>query len=171
MRCPMLGLLRKFESIHAVSLLTLLFAITVLAVSQTSYDKAWTILRDGLSNTNTDNRTVPTRLLGSLPNNTRAHDLALKAISDNRPEVRAAGAEALGNMQAQSAIPQLEQLARTDALGKRKDVSVIPALESALNDDKEGVRYTAAVAIIRLNSVKNSKPAPKPVAKTAAKPK
>ena len=284
---------RKSEFFYAVSLVALLFAAAVPAVSQAPNDKAWTVLQAGLSNSNTDNRTIATRLLGDLPNNARAQDLALKALSDNRPEVRAAGAEALGNMQAKSAIPKLQQLARTDqdagvvisaakalvnlgdplgynvyyailtgemksgaslmdeqkkmlkdpkklaafgfeqgvgfipfggltlgvfrsltkddvspiraaaadvlagdpdpkttvalktavtdkswivraaaadALGKRKDASVIPALQPVLDDDKEAVRYTAAVAIIRLSNVKNSKPAPKPAAKSA-KPK
>ena len=285
---------RKSEILRTIPLIILSLTAVVPAVSQTPVDKAWTVLQSGLSNSNTDNRTVATRLLGGLPNDQKAQDQALKALADNKPEVRAAGAEALGNMQAKSAIPQLEQLCSTDqdagaviacakalvnlgdplgfniyyailtgelksgaglmdeqkkmlkdpkklaqfgfetgvgfipfggltlgvfksltkddvspiraaaadvlaqdpdpkttialktavsdkswlvrasaadALGKRKDPGVIPALEPVLNDDKEAVRYTAAVSIIRLNDIKNSKPAVKSAAKRPAKPK
>jgi HEAT repeat protein len=290
----MLRWLRTPESIRAVALVALLQVATAPAVSQGSTDKAWAVLQGGLTDSNAEHRTVATRLLGSLPNNGKAQNIALKALSDDKPEVRAAGAEALGNMQAKSAIPQLEKLARTDqdagvvisvakalvnlgdplgyhvyyailtgemksgaslideqkkmlkdpkklaqfgfeqgvgfipfggltlgvfrtltkdevspiraaaaevlagdpdpkttralktavsdkswivraaaadALGKRKDGSVIPALEPALGDEKEAVRYTSAVAIIRLNDIKNSKPAARSAAKRTAKPK
>jgi len=106
--------LKTTKAIYAVSLGTLLLATVVPGVSQASSDKAWTILQAGLSNSNNDNRTVATRLLGGLTKNAQAQDLALKALSDNRPEVRAAGAEALGNMQAKSAIPQLQNLIQTE---------------------------------------------------------
>jgi HEAT repeat protein len=285
---------RKSEILQTISLIILFLTAVVPAVSQAPVDKAWTVLQSGLSNSNTDNRTVATRLLGGLPHNQKAQDQALKALADNKPEVRAAGAEALGTMQAKSAIPQLQQLCRSDqdagvviacakalvnlgdplgfnvyyailtgemksgaslmdeqkkmlkdpkklaqfgfetgvgfipfggltlgvfrsltkddvspiraaaaevlvqdpdpkttaalktavsdkswvvraaaadALGKRKNPSVIPALEPALDDDKEAVRYTAAVSIIRLNDIKNSKSAVKSATKRPAKPK
>jgi HEAT repeat protein len=285
---------RKSEILQTISLIILFLTAVVPAVSQNPVDKAWTVLQSGLSNSNTDNRTVATRVLGGLPHNQKAQDQALKALADNKPEVRAAGAEALGTMQAKSAIPQLQQLCRSDqdagvviacakalvnlgdplgfnvyyailtgemksgaslmdeqkkmlkdpkklaqfgfetgvgfipfggltlgvfrsltkddvspiraaaaevlvqdpdpkttaalktavsdkswvvraaaadALGKRKNPSVIPALEPALDDDKEAVRYTAAVSIIRLNDIKNSKSAVKSATKRPAKPK
>jgi len=110
----MLRVVRRAKAIYAVSLVTLLLAAVVPGVPQASSGKAWMVLQTGLSNSNTDNRTVATRLLGGLTKNAQAQDLALKALSDNRPEVRAAAAEALGNMQAKSAIPQLQKLAQTE---------------------------------------------------------
>ena len=134
---------RKSEFFYAVSLVALLFAAAVPAVSQAPNDKAWTVLQAGLSNSNTDNRTIATRLLGDLPNNARAQDLALKAISDNRPEVRAAGAEALGNMQAKSAIPKLQQLARTD-----QDAGVVISAAKALVNLGDPLGYNVYYAIL-----------------------
>jgi len=110
-------MLQKTEAIYAVLLSTLFMAKVVPGLSQASSGKAWMVLQAGLSNSNTDNRTVATRLLGGLTKNAKAQDFALKALSDNRPEVRTAAAEALGNMQAKSAIPQLRELAQTEKDG------------------------------------------------------
>jgi HEAT repeat protein len=118
---------RKSQILRTISLILLFFAAVVPAFSQDPADKAWTVLQAGLSNSNTDNRTVATRLLGGLPNNQKAQEQALKALADNKPEVRAAAAEALGTMQAKSAIPQLQDLCRTD-----KDAGVVISCARAL---------------------------------------
>jgi HEAT repeat protein len=139
----MLPLLRKSKSVFAVSLIAMLFAVTVPTAAQEALGKAWTVLQSGLANSNTDNRTVATRLLGGLPNNAQAKDAALKALSDDKPEVRAAGAEALGNMQAKSAIPQLQQLARTD-----KDAGVVIASAKALVNLGDPLGFNVYYAIL-----------------------
>ena len=123
----MLLCFRKSQILRTIPLILLCFAAVVPAFSQDPSDKAWTVLQAGLSNSNTDNRTVATRLLGGLPNNQKAQEQALKALADNRPEVRAAAAEALGTMQAKSAIPQLQDLCRTD-----KDAGVVISCARAL---------------------------------------
>src|SRR5215469_8218474 len=139
----MLRLVRRAEAIYAVSLVTLLLAAVVPSVSQASSGKAWTVLEAGLSNSNTDNRTVATRLLGGLTENAQAQDLALKALSDNRPEVRAAGAEALGNMQAKSAVPQLQKLVETE-----QDAGVAIAAGRALVVLGDPLGYAVYYAIL-----------------------
>jgi len=139
----MLRLVRRAEAIYAVSLVALLLAAVVPCVSQASSVKAWTVLQAGLSNSNTDNRTVATRLLGGLTENAQAQDLALKALSDNRPEVRAAGAEALGNMQAKSAIPQLQKLVETE-----QDAGVAIAAGRALVVLGDPLGYAVYYAIL-----------------------
>jgi HEAT repeat protein len=101
------------------------------------------VLQAGLSNSNTDNRTVATRLLGGLTKNAQAQDLALKALSDNRPEVRAAAAEALGNMQAKSAIPQLQTLVQTE-----RDAGVAIAAGRALVALGDPLGYAVYYAIL-----------------------
>lgn len=119
--------LQETKAIYAVSVFTLLLAAVVPAFSQASSDKAWTVLQAGLTNSNTDNRTVATRLLGVLTTNAQAQSLALKALSDDKPDVRAAAAEALGNMQAKSAIPQLHKLVQTE-----RDAGVVISVGRAL---------------------------------------
>jgi HEAT repeat protein len=109
--------LQRAEAVYAVSLITLLLAAVVPGVSQASSasaGEAWVVLQEGLSAKNTDTRTVATRLLGGLTKNADAQDFALKALSDGKPEVRRAAAEALGNMQAKAAIPQLKKLVETE---------------------------------------------------------
>lgn len=123
----MLRVPQKTEAIYAVSLVTLLLAAAVPGVSQASSGNAWMVLQAGLSNRNTNNRTVATRLLGGLTENAEAQDHALKALSDGRPEVRAAAAEALGNMQAKSAITRLQEVAQTD-----RDAGVVICAGKAL---------------------------------------
>src|SRR5215469_4138576 len=101
----MLRVVQKTEAIYAVSLVTLLLAAVAPGVSQASSGKAWTVLQSGLSNSNTDNRTVATRLLGGLTKN----------------------AQAQGNMQAKSAIPQLQKLVQTE-----RDAGVVISVGRAL---------------------------------------
>jgi HEAT repeat protein len=119
--------LQETKDVYAVSVVALLLAAVVPGVSQASSAKAWTVLQAGLSNSNTDNRTVATRLLGGLTKNAQAQDLALKALSDDKPEVRAAAAEALGNMQAKSAITKLHKLVETE-----RDAGVVISVGRAL---------------------------------------
>jgi len=139
----MLRVVRRAEAIYAVSLVTLLLAAVVPGVPQASSGKAWMVLQAGLSNSNTDNRTVATRLLGGLTKNTQAQDLALKALADNRPEVRAAAAEALGNMQAKSAIPQLQKLVQSE-----RDAGVAIAAGRALVALGDPLGYAVYYAIL-----------------------
>jgi HEAT repeat protein len=134
---------RKSASLRTISLILMFVTAAVPAISQAPLDKAWTVLQSGLSNSNTDNRTVATRLLGGLPNNPKAKEQALKALADSKPEVRAAGAEALGNMQAKSAIPQLEQLCRTD-----QDAGAVIACARALVNLGDPLGFNIYYAIL-----------------------
>ena len=134
---------RKSEIPRTISLIILSLTAVVPAVSQEAVDKAWTVLQSGLTNSNTDNRTVATRLLGGLPNNQKAQDQALKALADSKPEVRAAGAEALGTMQAKSAIPQLQQLCHTD-----QDAGVVISCARALVNLGDPLGFNVYYAIL-----------------------
>ena len=133
----------KSEIRRTIPLIILFLTAVLPAVSQDPVDKAWTVLQSGLTNSNTDNRTVATRLLGGLPNNQKAQDQALKAIADSKPEVRAAGAEALGTMQAKSAIPQLQQLCRTD-----QDAGVVISCAKALVNLGDPLGFNVYYAIL-----------------------
>ena len=134
---------RKSEILRTIPLVILFLTAVVPAVSQAPVDKAWTVLQLGLTTNNTDNRTVATRVLGGLPNNQKAQDLALKALADDKPEVRAAGAEALGTMQAKSAIPQLQQLCRTD-----QDAGVVISCAKALVNLGDPLGFNVYYAIL-----------------------
>ena len=97
------------------------------ATAQNSQQTAWTVLDNGLQDNNNDLRTLATRVLGELEGDTKAEDAALTTLqNDKQPRVRAAAAQALGEMGAQDAKGQLY------AAFKDADPSVIIAAAHAL---------------------------------------
>lgn len=106
-------------------------------------DPAWTALKEGLENKDVENRTVAVRLLGTLAHDPQATDLALKALKDERPEVRAAAADSLGQMKVRSAIPQLKTLIQKDT-----DPSVVIAAARALLALGDPVGYDVFYAVL-----------------------
>jgi HEAT repeat protein len=90
---------------------------------------AWSVLGEGLTNKNSDQRVKAVRRLGEITNNPKAEDAALTALKDDKPEVRAAAAQALGEMGAKSANPQLHE---------------------ALHDDEPSVILASAYSLVQL---------------------
>jgi HEAT repeat protein len=88
--------------------------------------KAWSILEAGTNEKNFTTRSEAIYVLGLLPGNFQAVAMAEKALTDPAPEVREAGATALGQMQSHSSIPKLEQ-----ALDD-KEISVVLAAAHSL---------------------------------------
>lgn len=104
--------------------------------------RAWTILDDGLASSSYEKRAKAAQALGLIKGDSEAERLAIKALSDERPEVRASGAAALGDIGEKSAIPELEKLF-TD-----KDVQVILASARALLDLGDTRGYNVYYAIL-----------------------
>jgi len=78
-----------------------------ISVAQTSKDNAWATLNNGLTNQGWEKRAKALGVLGELTGDKQAEAAAIKALKDDRSEVRVAAAQALGDMGAKSAIPQL----------------------------------------------------------------
>ncbi len=74
---------------------------------QSPREQAWAVLNLGLTNSNVDKRRKAVGELGLLPGDSQAEDAALTALKDEKPDVRVAAAQALGDMSAKSATPQL----------------------------------------------------------------
>jgi HEAT repeat protein len=122
--------------------------IAVLSVgtmfAQNATQKSWDILNQAASGSNEQNRAQAIAVLGLIHNNPQAQALALKALTtDDKPEVRAAGADALGNMLATAAIPQLTNVIKTD-----KDVGVVVSAAHALYVLKQPSAYEVYYAIL-----------------------
>lgn len=118
-------------------------AIAQDATTQTPQQTAWTVLNSGLQDNNADLRTRATRVLGELQGNTKAEDAALTALSsDKQPQVRAAAAQALGEMGAQDAKGQLY------AAFKDTDPSVIIAAAHALIQLGDNRGYDVYYAVL-----------------------
>jgi HEAT repeat protein len=96
--------------------------------AETPQEKAWAVLQDGLKSEHSAQRATAVRVLGLLPGNQRALASATQALRDDKEEVRAAAAYALGSMGAKSAIPKLRA-----ALNDKETLVVLTAAQALLN--------------------------------------
>ncbi len=128
--------------------LCMLVITTCLALSadrlpaQSSVDKPWSTLQAGLARKG-DDRIVAIRVLGMLTGNAKAAEIASAALSDEKPEVRAAAAEALGQMQATSALPALKEKLQTE-----KEPGVVIAGARALIALGDPLGYAVYYAVL-----------------------
>ncbi len=97
-----------------------------LAFGQAPAQRAWDILEKGHDSHSTKERLNAVRALGVLPGNSHALTLAEQAISDKKPDVRAAAALTLGRLGSFHSIPLLKEEL------KDKNVRVVFAASSAL---------------------------------------
>lgn len=113
-------------------------AITLFAQDDIESPKhrAWDMLQTAAFSKRTVERTNGIRALGVLRNDTRARELAEAALTDTQPEVRAAGATALGQMHAKESIPKLEK-----ALSDKKIPVVMAAAQSLRELKQERAAY------------------------------
>jgi HEAT repeat protein len=70
--------------------------------------QAWQILEDACTGDKTGDRATAVLVLGLIPNDSKSIKLAEKTLTDEKPEVRAAAAAALGNMKARKSISKLK---------------------------------------------------------------
>jgi len=90
--------------------ISLAFAVSLLAtfsVAQTPQEDAWSVLNNGLTNKAWDKRVKAVAVLGELTRDKKAEEAAITALKDDKEDVRGAAAQALGEMGAKNAIPQL----------------------------------------------------------------
>jgi HEAT repeat protein len=114
--------------------IVMLFVLSAIAVAQqpaasagSLKEQAWTVLNAGQSENDVNKRTTAVQVLGLLPDDPQAREAALHALKDPKPEVRAAAAQALGDMKDKSATPQLTEIITTD-----NDAGVIMAAAHSL---------------------------------------
>jgi HEAT repeat protein len=110
-------------------------------------DQAWQILGDACTGDKTGDRATAILVLGLIPNDARSAKLAQKALTDERPEVRAAAAAALGDMQSRASIPKLKvamedqdpsvALAAAHSLDLMHDNSAYEVYYEILNGDRK----------------------------------
>lgn len=75
---------------------------------------AWDLLDQACASNKPEERAVGTRALGLVPANARALKVVKSALTDDNPDVRTAAAEALGDMQAKTALPELKKALEDD---------------------------------------------------------
>src|SRR5216683_724081 len=77
--------------------------------SRTPKEEAWSILRSAATGKKTGSRAAAVRVLGLIPNDAKVRRLAEKALGDEKAEVRASAAVALGEAKSRSSIPKLRE--------------------------------------------------------------
>jgi len=114
--------------------------------AQNSLQTAWTVLNAGLGDNSTDLRVRSARVLGELNDDEKAEYAAITALSgDKQPQVRAAAAQALGDMGAKDAKVQLV------AAFKDTDPSVIIAAAHSLIQLGDNQGYNVYYALLTGN--------------------
>jgi HEAT repeat protein len=93
--------------------------------------KAWAMFESAAKSKSLLQRATGIRALGLLQNNAHARQLAEAALDDEKPEVRAAAATALGQMHATQSIPKLQSLLKDER------ISVVMAAAHSLRDLKD----------------------------------
>jgi HEAT repeat protein len=137
----------KLATRHIAIVLTLCTAATCFAREASTAVKdpkaqAWSVLYAGLSDKSTDKRSTAVQVLGLLPGDAQAEKAAVDALADSRPEVRAAAAQALGDMKAKGAAPKLVEMFND------KEPAVIMAAAHALIELGDNRGFNVYYAIL-----------------------
>lgn len=119
-----------------ISFVLLLYSFPVRG-AETPLNQAWNILQANLNEKSVEKRVRATHVLGLLPGDRRALRLAETSALDDKPEVRAAAAAALGQVRGQSAVATLHKLLSDN------EPSVVLAAASALAPSKDPAAYEA----------------------------
>jgi HEAT repeat protein len=102
-----------------------LLAGSSISAAETPQQQAWRILRAGAAEKSAETRVIAVGTLGLALHNAAAAALAERALEDEKPEVRVAGARALGLMLSASSIPKLR-----NALADKENSVVLAAAHS-----------------------------------------
>jgi HEAT repeat protein len=113
-----------------------------LWAAETPRDQAWKVLNSGLTNSSLEKRAKAVGELGLLVDDPKAEEAALTALKDDKPEVRAVAAQALGEMNDKKAIPQL-----VDAIHDN-DVAVVLSAAHALVQLQDETGYEVFYAVL-----------------------
>ena len=116
--------LRRSILLFLINALINVFALP--ACAQTAANGGWPLLEGGLVQKSLGQRLAAVRVLGLIPDDPHATELAEKALTDKNSSVRAAAATSLGQMRASGADASLKQ-----ALND-KNLSVVMAAAHAL---------------------------------------
>lgn len=97
-------------ALRFVCLFALICVVGTVVAEETPRAQAWRELNSGLTNSNTDKRVKAVRELALLTEDPQAEEAAITALKDQKPEVRAAAAQSLGDMGDQNARAALWEM-------------------------------------------------------------
>ena len=122
--------------------LFIVIAAVGVARAQTPEQDAWGILEKGTADSNGEERALAVRVLGLVPDDPRAIEMAETALQDKDADVRLAGAAALGKMGAKGSTLKLHELL------KDTDAPVVIAAAHALKALGDPIAYEVYYAIL-----------------------
>jgi HEAT repeat protein len=136
--------MEQTKRIRTVSLLFVLLTAVQCVFAYDARQHAWTVLNVGLADKTSSERAIAVRVLGLLSNDPHAPELAMKALDDPKPEVRAAAADALGELKYQAAKTKIREILHSN----EEDPVIVLASARALLElgDEEG--YAVYYAIL-----------------------
>ena len=100
---------RSLTVVIILAACTAAMAVTPMSHSVSGEEKAWAMFETAANSKSTTQRSIGARALGLIHDSPHARELAERALDDPRPEVRVAGATALGQMHATQSIPRLQK--------------------------------------------------------------
>ncbi len=130
------------SALRRISVVLIVSLLATFCVAQTPQENAWTVLDGGLTNKSWEKRARAAGVLGELTGDKKAEDAALDALKDDKEDVRGAAAQALGEMGAKSAIPQLLNMIND------KEPSVILAAAHSLITLGDNAGYNVYYAVL-----------------------
>lgn len=124
-------------TVRSSAFVVIVGALACGCYAQTDQARAWSALEKGLADKDSSHRLAAVRVLGLVPNDPHAVELAEKSLKDSDTLVRAAAATALGQMHASGANAALKQ-----ALND-KQLKVVLAAAHALRLLNDPICYEA----------------------------
>jgi HEAT repeat protein len=115
------------------------------STAPTTRAEAWQILDDAAKGDSAGNRALAIRVLGLIPGNVHARQLAESGLIDDKSEVRIAAVSALGEMGAKTSISKLE------AELQDQDPTVVLATAHALNQLGDAQAYDVYYEVLTGN--------------------
>lgn len=135
------------EQTMRIRAVPLLFGLLTVAQCVHAHDvrqEAWTVLNAGLADKTSAERAIAVHVLGLLPKDPRAPELAMQALDDAKPEVKAAAADALGELKYQVAKPKLKEILHSD----EENPLIVLACARALFEMGDEEAYAVYYAIL-----------------------
>jgi HEAT repeat protein len=133
----------RTERLKTLAVAAITLAASSLWSADTPTQTAWSILQNAAGDGSADKRTYAARALGLIPRDPRATTMAEKALDDEKTEVRAAAAAALGEMDAQRSISKLQR-----ALSDKEPKVVLAAARSLVQLNDNGPAYEVFYTVL-----------------------
>jgi HEAT repeat protein len=133
----------RTERLKTLAVAAITLAASSLWSAETPTQTAWSILQNAAVDKSADKRTNAARALGLIPRDAMATTIAEKALDDEKTEVRAAAAAALGEMDAQESTSRLQK-----ALSDKEPKVVLAAARSLVQLKDNGPAYEVFYTVL-----------------------